>query len=333
MMLNAEKWWNIWTRSDVLIMQCMERILEMGSRLTSLARALLVGAFALVAVAGCSTARMGYTHLDTIALWTADRYFDLDEQQSRVFRARFRRLHEWHRYEQLPDYANFLAQTKTRFERGLTAEDANWFIAGLQQRYAIIVERGVDDAAAILLTITPQQIEVLQTRFDKLNQRFAGEYEIASSIEDQRRATLQRTLENCRDWFGSLSVSQEALIRDSVGRMEMIGPLRQQDRMRRQREFLVLMQQRGEPAVFREKLRDWLIHWEAGRSPEYQRAFARSRDERIALLVALDRTLTSHQRTMAAGRIQDYIDDFKALSSPPGAHAAGPQSESASSKQ
>ena len=304
----------------------------MMRRLAFIARWMLVGVVVFAAMSGCSTVRMGYNQLDTIALWTADRYFDLDDEQSRAFRTRFRRLHEWHRYEQLPDYANFLGEAKARLERGLTAEDVNWFIEGLQHRYEIIVERGVDDAVAILLTITPQQLVVLQTRWDKINHNFASEYEIGSSIAQQRNAAAQRTIEICRDWFGSLSISQEQMIRASVGQMEMIGPLRQQDRMRRQREFLALMQLREKPDVFTEKLKYWLIHWQAGRSPEYQRAFALAREQRIALLIAIDRTLTPHQRALAAGRLQDYIDDFRALSGHSSAHAAGAQQEPISQK-
>ena len=300
-------------------------------RLIFSARSVLVGAFVVATVAGCSTVRIGYNQLDTIALWTADRYFDLDDEQTKAFRARFRRLHEWHRYEQLPDYANFLAQAKARFERGLTEADAKWFIEGIQQRYAILVERGVDDAAAILLTITLQQLEFLQARWDKVNQRFAREFRIGSSLAEQRSATVQRTIEMSRDWFGSLSVSQEELIVAGVDRMEMIGPLRQQDRIRRQREFLALMQLRGEPEVFKEKLKFWLIHWQAGRSPEYQRAIEVSLKQRIALALELDRSLAPHQRSLAAGRLQDYIDDFRSLSRHPGAQAST-QPEPASTK-
>ena len=282
---------------------------------------------ALAALAGCSTVRIGYNQLDTIAQWTTNRYFDLDDAQEEAFRARFRRLHEWHRYEQLPDYAEFLAQAKLRLERGLTHDDVSWFLDGLQRRYAIIVERGADDAAALLLTITPRQLEFVQERWKRLNQSFAKEYRIGSDIDEQRRASEQRTIEMCRDWFGSLSVAQEHMIRGSVARMEMVGPLRQQDRMRRQREFLKLMQLRGDSPAFKEKLRHWLIHWEEGRSPDYQRAFALSREQRVALLIALDRSLTPHQRTLAAGRLQDYIDDFRALSQRPGAHATTTRQE------
>jgi hypothetical protein len=284
---------------------------------------------ALAPLAGCSTVRIGYNQLDTIAQWTADRYFDLDDAQEQAFRTRFRRLHEWHRYEQLPDYADFLAQAKLRLERGLTNDDVHWLLDGLQRRYAVIVERGTDDAAALLLTITPRQLEVLQARWERINQRFASEYQLGAGIDEQRRASEQRTIEMCREWFGSLSVAQENMIRADVARMEMIGPLRQEDRIRRQHEFLELMQLRADPTAFRTRLRHWLIHWDAGRSPEYQKVFARSREQRIALLIALDRSLTQHQRSMAVGRLQDYIDDLKALSARPGAQASAPWQEPA----
>jgi hypothetical protein len=207
----------------------------------------------------------------------------------------------------------------------LTAHDVYWFLGGLQKRYAIIVERGTDDAAALLLTVTPRQLEFVQERWKRLNQSFAKEYRIGADVTEQRHATEQRTIELCRDWFGSLSVAQEQMIGASVARMEMIGPLRQQDRMRRQHEFLKLMQLRENPAAFKEKLRHWLIHWDEGRSPEYQRAFAVTREQRIALLIALDRSLTPHQRSLAARRLQDYIDDFRALSAHPGAQATTTQ--------
>lgn len=280
-------------------------------------------------LAGCSTVRIGYTQLDNIALWTADRYFDLDEQQKKSFRTRFYRLHEWHRDEQLPDYAAFLEQAKARLERGLSAGDVHWFLEGVRQRYVFIVNRGADDAAAILLTITPRQLEFAQKRWERVNQRFVSDNRLDSSIAEQRQASAQRAVSRFRDWFGGLSDEQERMIRAHAEKMEMIGPLRQQDRLRRQREFLELMQLRAEPGVFKEKLRLWLIRWDAGRSTEYQRAWARWRDQNIAMLLAVDRTLAPEQRAMAVHRLQRYIDDLNALARESGARAAAVRQESA----
>ncbi|MBI4204808.1 MAG: hypothetical protein HY527_07260 [Betaproteobacteria bacterium] len=113
-------------------------------------------------LAGCSMLRLGYSQLDTIAAWRANEYFDLDAQQKDAFLQRFNRLHEWHRYEQLPDYAVFLAQTRTRLNKPLTREDVVWFVDGVKARYGTIVARGSDDAAALLLTVTPAQLDALR---------------------------------------------------------------------------------------------------------------------------------------------------------------------------
>lgn len=286
-----------------------------------------VFACGLAVLAGCSTVRIGYTQLDNIALWTASRYFDLDEQQKDDFRARFYRLHEWHRYEQLPDYAAFLEQAKARLARGLNAGDIHWFLEGIRQRYVFIVNRGAGDAAAVLQTITPHQLEFVQERWKKLNQRFVSDNQLESNIDAQRQASLDRTIKRFRDWFGSLTSEQEHLIRASVEGMEMIGRLRQQDRLRRQREFMQLMRLRTDPGVFKEKLRLWLIHWEAGRSPEYQRAWSRWRDQNISMLLAVDRSLAPHQRAIAVRRLEHYIADFRALAQRPGVRAAPARQE------
>jgi len=194
----------------------------------------------------------------------------------------------------------------------------------------LIVNRGADDAAAILLTVTPGQLEYVQERWERLNQRFVTDNGLDSSVEQQRQAVAQRSIKRMRGWFGGLSDEQERMVRARVATMEMIGPLRQQDRLRRQREFLQLMQLRAKPDLFKERLRYWLIHWDAGRSTKYQQAWTRWRDQNIAMLIAVDRSLTLEQRAMAAQRLQGYIDDFRSLAKRSGVHAATTQREAAS---
>ena len=133
---------------------------NMGSLLATsgwrLARTLAVLAACALSLAGCNLLYLGYSQLDSYATWYADEYFDLDLRQKQEFRTRFDRLHAWHRYEQLPDYAAFLTETKSRVERGLTRSDFLWVVGGAQERYRTIVRRSADDAAAVLMTITPE---------------------------------------------------------------------------------------------------------------------------------------------------------------------------------
>lgn len=82
----------------------------------------------LAMLAGCTMIGVGYGHLDTYAAWKADEYFDLDAPQKDEFARRFNRLHEWHRYEQLPDYAAFIAEARKRLDRPLQREDVEWLV-------------------------------------------------------------------------------------------------------------------------------------------------------------------------------------------------------------
>ena len=117
----------------------------MGSRLVTAGRrrawirACIVAC--AVSLAGCNLLYVGYSQLDTYATWYADEYFDLDLRQKQEFRTRFDRLHAWHRYEQLPDYAAFLAETKGRVERGMTRSDFLWAVGSVQERYRTEIGR------------------------------------------------------------------------------------------------------------------------------------------------------------------------------------------------
>lgn len=288
---------------------------------SAMARASVL-ALLLAALAGCSMMRIGYPQLDTLAWWTADEYFDLDVEQGQEFRRRFVRLHEWHRYEQLPDYAKFLAETKARLERGFTRDDALWVTEGVRARYRTLAAYAADDAAALLMGITPEQLATLQERWERLNRRFVREFRLDADEEEQRRETSHRVLSRIREWVGHLDDAQDQQILAWAAELPLVHGQRHQDRMRRQREFLQLMAQRGDAARFAERLRRWLVNWEEGRDPNYDRMFREWTQKQADLYAAVYRILLPHQRTAVAERLQGYINDFTYLSRRPAAQAA-----------
>jgi hypothetical protein len=296
---SGDAWWNT------------SNSCEMGVQL-KFARLVLV-LLGCAAIGGCSLLRLGYGQLDTIAAWMADDYFDLDRQQKEEFHRRFARLHDWHRYEQLPDYAAFLREIRRRVEKGLVRDDVNWVAVGLRERYAVVARRGADDAAALLRTITPQQIEALKRQFDKVNRRFVRDNKLDGTPQEKERARIKRVIAQVEEWVGHLSPEQEDRIAALVLRQPSLQPLRHEDRRRRQREFLALMEQRGNPAEFTPKLRDWLVNWEKGRAPEYERLQNETWEHRVAFFVAVDRMLTPQQRATLTRRLQNYADDFARL--------------------
>jgi len=288
---------------------------------SSVAQAIVL-ALMLATLAGCSMVRLGYPQLDTIAAWTVDEYFDLDPQQKQEFQRRFERFHEWHRYEQLPDYALFLAEAKARLQKGLKREDALWVTNGVRARYRTLVAYAADDAAALLMSVTPEQLDALQRRWEKDNRRFVREYRLEASVEEQRRATGLRALSRIRDWVGHLDDGQEQEILAWASALPLIHGPRHQDRLRRQREFLQLMSQRDDAGRFTAQLRNYLSNWEEGRDPGYNRLFNEWTQQQAELYVAVYGILLPHQREAVADRLQGYINDFTLLAQRAAAQAA-----------
>lgn len=299
----------------------MDTILN-GDLMRRLVR-LAVPLLCLALLSGCNLLSLGYGQMDTYAAWMADEYFDLDSRQKQDFRARLDRLHDWHRYEQLPDYAAFLRAAGARVQKGLNHEDALWVAQGIEDRYRVVVRRGADDAAAVLMTITPAQLESLQRRWNKDNSRYAREHRVNGTLEEQRQARTERELKRIQEWVGDLNPEQERKITALANALPLAPKLRYEDRLRRQREFMQLMGQRGSDVrQFADRLRHWLANWEERRNPEYQRYFTDWRRKQTEFYVAVERTLTPQQRTGLLRRVQRYADDFTQLAQRPEAAAS-----------
>ncbi|MGH6691935.1 MAG: DUF6279 family lipoprotein, partial [Gammaproteobacteria bacterium] len=132
----------------------------------------------------------------------------------------------------------------------------------------------------------------------------------------------RQVLSRIRDWVGHLDDAQEQQILAWAAELPPVHGPRQQDRMRRQREFLQLMAQRDDPARFAARLRHFLLQWEDGRDPKYDRLFGEWRNRQAGLYAAVYRMLLPHQRAAVADRLQVYINDFTQLARRPVAQAA-----------
>lgn len=275
-------------------------------------------------LAGCSGLKIGYRNADTLLAWRAHDYFDLDPTQRHDFNLRMQRLLAWHRYEQLPEYSVFLATLANRIRPELKPEDIFWLVDGFRERYKIVVNYGIKDAAEMLATLAPEQLVALQKQWDKDNRKFIREHDLGEPSEERKRTRLKLTLTQIKDWTGSLTYEQEQKIAALLDPIPHISHLRHLDRQRRQREFLDLLKLRADKEEFQRVLHAWLLDWERGRNPEYEKISATVYEQRIRFYVAVDKLLTPGQRQIVLRRLEEYAEDCKALAVKPAKAAAGP---------
>jgi hypothetical protein len=277
-------------------------------------RLLLVCAAAAL-LASCTFTRFAYNQADTAAVWAADSYFDLDATQKDDLQKRFERFHTWHRTQQLPEYAAFMRAAKSRLQQGVARDDVLWFMDGMRTRVRTAARQAAPDAAALLASLTPAQVENLKRHWEKDNKKYLRERKIAGTQEERVAAEAKRTIKNINEWLIPLTTEQEQkvleLCRDLPPDMYQ---LHYGDRLRRQKEFLEVLEHRTEDrARFTQRVTEWIVNWERGRSPEYQKRLDAWWQKRAEILVAVDRTLTQQQRAAALQRAQGYVDDFLTL--------------------
>lgn len=289
-------------------------------------RFVLVAVFAALLVS-CTFTKFAYNQADTLAAWQADDYFDLDGAQKQDFEKRFDRLFVWHRQEQLPDYAQFMKLARTRMEDGASRDDVLWFAEGIRARVRVLARRAAPDAAALLATLTPAQIENLQRKFEKGNRKYVKDRKIGGTADERREADSKRLIKQIEDWLSPLSNEQEERVKALARDVPQIEQLRYAERLRRQKELVEILAHRGEDRQrFTARVTDWMVNWERNRSPDVQKQLDAWWHKRADLLVAADRMLTSDQRTASLQRIQGYANDFTQLAgagrSEPGRTAA-----------
>jgi len=265
------------------------------------------------ALAGCASfVRVAYNNGDFALRMVANEYLDLQGRQTDVFKARFARLHEWHRLEELPRYAAALDSAAARIMRGATRDDVAWGVATIRERYRALAAQAVDEAVPVLATLTPDNLDALRKKFATSNRKFAEEH-LAGDAAAREAARTDAIVARFEEWLGSVSEAQRRLIADYVRAQPANQALRLADRQARQRALVDLLAQEHDPAALREKLRAFFVDYEAQRGAEFARA-SREWQERVITLVArILEAASPGQREYAAARLTRYADDFRAL--------------------
>ena len=269
-------------------------------------------------LAACTALRLAYDNADTYLLFRAKSYLDLDAKGSDELDERIDEFFAWHRRTALPQYARVSDEAAKRLAKGLSREDVVWgydsLVAHARQSLRFAAER----VAPLLDRLTPQQVAHMERRFAEDNRKFAREY-LRGSEAERRKRRARRLEERLEDWLGNLSHVQAEKVRQFSERTPLYDELRAKDRQRMQAEFVDMIRKRE----VQKRLPDWIANWDHGRDPAHLAASERFRQEYLALLLEIDKTLSSEQRNRAAANFRRYAEDFRVLARRAGVESPG----------
>lgn len=265
----------------------------------------------------CSAIRLGYANADSLARWWIDQYLDLSPEQDALARERLTRLLVWHRKSQLPDYPTILNQAKTLAVGKPSATDGLVLTDAIFRRIRRIADQAIPDAADLLLTMTPAQIERMAAKFAEKNVGYAKEARLTEGEAGQREARFKRLLERAEYWYGAFSDRQEAAFRQLVDAQPSGAQFWYEERLRRQNELLDLARKIQAEKTSRERamalLRDYADRFDMPTDPSRRATALALRKESSELAAAIQALTTPAQREHARTRFDDLIREIGEL--------------------
>lgn len=281
----------------------------------------LVGLVTL-GLAGCGgLLKVGYRNGDTTGLFLMNRYLDLSAEQKEFIKPRLRQLLVWHRSTQLSDYAALATELQQKAQQSVTAADVAALGDQSRRRAYTTINHALPDMADIVLRLTPANIKALEAKFADNDDDFRKE-NLRAGVEKQMKTRSDKTLERVEEFYGSFSREQRATIRQLSDARPLDNEILFAERQRHEQEIVALLARvdREKPSrdAVMAMLKAYTDRFE--RSPDPARAafldsLKKASDEMNAQIHDL---ATPQQRSKAAAKLQELIDDFRNLSAETG---------------
>jgi len=274
---------------------------------------------AVLLLAGCSAGvRLGYNNAETLLVYTIDGYIGLTPEQEQLVKERAGTLIAWHRATQLRDYAQLAEATRQRLDGPVTAADVLAFSTAVNARLAAVGERAAPDLAQLALTLTPEQIARMQRKLASDNAKARRELVQLAGKEtlDDR---VKKYAERFDFWFGSLNREQLELVRSSLAKRPDSAGWWLDERERRQRELIAIVQriqaERPNEEVAVGWLRAYFAQLQLPPDAERRARVIEFRAVNAELVARLVNAATAEQKSKLSSRLASFAQDFVALAS------------------
>ena len=253
---------------------------------------------ALTTLVGCTN--FFYNRLDTLAAWYLQDLVSLDDSQRTDLRTWLNETLQWHRRSELIRYAKFLRELAATSERPGTSSTYRSIETQVEEFGARLVERATPDAARLLMSLTPEQVDELEANLAK-KARERNEKNLEAQAEGKWHEKRAKDIEKqLKRWTGAVTKEQRQLIAQLSTQFQSTTAdwLESQERWR-QAMFGALRARfaAGEsPAGVEERILTLLRTPEAQWTRAYQAKATQNREQSLTVLGALDASLTAAQR-------------------------------------
>jgi hypothetical protein len=267
-------------------------------------------------ITACSTVRFAYNQGDTLIRWWIDDHIGLTAEQEVLTRELLEQQFWWHRTEQLAEVSKTLEQLRRQLHRPLSTQEVSQFSDDLKKFIYTIAKKSTPDAAKIFVTLQNNQIEKMQKRMQKGNEKFAKEW-LPPSIEKQNKVRADKVIDRVEWLFGTINKEQEEKIRQHIKNNPLDMNMVYQERLRRQNDLIKIVktihQNKLNQQQAEELLTIYMKNFEYGTTKEQQDFGKKRAAIGIQLSSFITHTMNDEQRKYASGRVETWALDVQEL--------------------
>lgn len=272
--------------------------------------------FALIATAsGCSLRGIAYKHADYLAMYEADKWFDLTRAQKKKISPQVTAVITRIKTERMPVVSAAILEFRGRVVYGLTKEDVVKLRTVLDRELVTTVEWLMASTAVDLASLSDSQVDHTSVLLKKSTDDAAAavaELEKDKGVDGSHlEAWRKKRRKTMRDrlawWIDEVGPSQEALLERHIPAQTKDQVARLSFRREGHELFLRLLGSHDAKIIS-----DGIIGWAkdpgAGRSLAYQAALRSDRERMTLLVLDVIRSLDPHQKLVLLGRIDEIIE-------------------------
>jgi len=278
-------------------------------------RALLAVLVISVSTSGCTT-KLVYDFLDWGLYWELKDYVKFTRDQRLLVKDEISQLIDWHRSEELPQYADQLQRLSKELKSGITVEQLEESYNNLRDSWQRIVIKTLPAAVDIISNLNDEQVN------DFFEMLIEKEGDDAKKIENgtnvrtvkKREAYVSKKIV---DVIGKLNEDQKSLIAQWALSMKPTKELSLAQAIQWRTRMQTVLAERHNEQQLENNLMVLFANPDQLRSASYRRVIEKNKRLIMQLLFDLNQTLTNQQRSKLVKKLQSYINDFRDLSDRP----------------
>lgn len=284
----------------------------------SLMRFLKSGAIALftLVLTGCSSLQLAYNYAPGLIAYRMNTYLNLDEKQQALLDQELASFAAWHE-RTLPVYTAELNQWANRLSKPepFSGSEILSIQETIERQLQAVGARAATQLGPLLVTLGPQQLKQLQSKFKDSNDEYVSDYLKNAESPGNIKKRHARITKRFEEWLGNLSPEQKnILITVSDRRAPTISAWYTERQLRQQALLNLLQTQRDAPSVqAQQALGEYLLSLNRYREPILSAQRDHLRMEWAQATAEVLNMATSEQKKFLQKKLRGYAQDFAAL--------------------